>query len=229
MNSKTSDEKTELKIVRRLMKANDDWAHRIRKLLSKRNIISLNIISSPGSGKTTILEHTIDELRDNYNILVLEGDIATTRDADRIQKHHVPVVQLLTEGSCHLDANLIYKALEDMDLSAIDLLMIENVGNMICPAEFDIGEHYKIAVISVPEGDDKILKYPKLFRESACVILNKIDLIPYVDFQKKKIYDDMNKLNPTIPLFEMSCKTGQGMDHWFGWIKKQMNKHALIT
>ena len=215
----------ELKIVRNLLKANDDWAQKIRHLLLKHNIFSLNFIGSPGTGKTTILEKTIDNLRDDYSILVLEGDIATTRDADRIQKHNVPAIQLLTEGSCHLSAHLVYQSLEQIELSPVDFLFIENVGNLVCPSEFDIGESAKIAVLSVPEGDDKILKYPKLFREATCFLLNKVDLLPYLDFDKSRIYEDLNKLNPQITIFEISAKTGQGMDSWNEWIRSH-NKIA---
>jgi len=217
----------ELKIVRRLMKANDDWAQRIRQKLAEKNILCLNLISSPGSGKTSLLEQTIDRLREQYRILVLEGDIATTRDADRIQQHHVPAIQLLTEGSCHLDANLVHHALEEINLNSVDILFIENVGNLICPAEFDIGETAKVAVLSVPEGDDKVLKYPKLFRDASCVVLNKIDLLPYVNFHKEQVYADLHKLNPQIPVFEISCKTGQGIDSWITWLDKQIKNPQL--
>ncbi len=217
----------EIKIVKRLMKANDDWAQRTRKTLLEKQILCLNLMSSPGSGKTSILECTIDRLRDAYNIFVLEGDLATTRDADRIQKHNVPVVQLLTEGSCHLDANLVHHALENVDLNSLDILFIENVGNLVCPAEFDIGESAKIAVLSVPEGDDKILKYPKLFRDATCVILNKIDLLPYLEFRKEQFYEDLHKLNPQAPVFELSCKTGQGMDQWIAWLAQQTQKSPI--
>jgi hydrogenase nickel incorporation protein HypB len=219
----------EVKIVRRLMKANDDWARRTRQRLAEKNILCLNFISSPGSGKTTILENTIDELRDVYSMLVLEGDLATTRDADRIQKHNVPVIQLLTEGSCHLDASLVHHALEDIHLSSVEILFIENVGNLVCPAEFDIGESAKVAVLSVPEGDDKVLKYPKLFRDAACVILNKIDLLPYVEFRKEQFYEDLHKLNPDVPIIELSCKTGQGMYQWIAWLSGQVKKPGVSS
>ena len=219
----------ELKIVKRLMKANDDWAQRTRKKLAEKNILCLNLISSPGSGKTTLLECTIDRLKEKYNLLVLEGDIATTRDASRIQQHNVPAIQLLTEGSCHLDANLIHRALEEYDLNTLDILFIENVGNLVCPAEFDIGESAKVAVLSVPEGDDKILKYPKLFRDAKCVILNKIDLLPYVKFNKQQVYDDLHKLNPIVPVFEISCQTAQGLDPWIDWITLQIKKPSVLT
>jgi hydrogenase nickel incorporation protein HypB len=155
-------------------------------------------------------------------MLVLEGDIATTRDADRIQKHDIPAVQLLTEGSCHLDANLVYKALESNMDEGLDILFIENVGNLVCPSEYDLGETAKVAVLSVPEGDDKVLKYPKLFREASCVILNKIDLIPYMNFKKEVFYSDMNQLHPGVPIFEISCQTGEGLEVWYNWMNQQV-------
>lgn len=219
----------EVKIVRRLMKANDDWAQRTRKVLADNKIFCLNFISSPGSGKTAILEQTIDRMREVFKILVLEGDLATTRDGDRIQKHNVPVVQLLTEGSCHLDASLVHHALEEIDLSSLDILFIENVGNLVCPSEFDIGESAKIAVLSLPEGDDKILKYPKLFRDASCVILNKIDLLPYLDYHKEQVYQDLHKLNPNVPVFELSAKTGQGMEQWISWIAQQIKRPVVSS
>jgi hydrogenase nickel incorporation protein HypB len=214
----------EVKIVRRLLKANDEWAEKIRNLLLASRVFSVNLISSPGSGKTTLLEQTVDRLKDKYKMLVLEGDIATTRDADRINKHGIPAIQLITEGSCHLDANLVYKALEEIDLPEMDIVFIENVGNLVCPSEFDLGEAAKVAVLSVPEGDDKLLKYPKLFREASCVILNKIDLLPYLDFKKDQFYADLKQLNPTIPVFEISCRTQEGLDSWIQWLTQRCLK-----
>ena len=214
----------EVKIVRRLLKANDEWAEKIRNLLVASRVFSVNIISSPGSGKTTLLEQTVDRLKDKYQMLVLEGDIATTRDADRINKHGIPAIQLITEGSCHLDASLVYKSLEGVDLPGMDIVFIENVGNLVCPSEFDLGEAAKVAVLSVPEGDDKLLKYPKLFREASCVILNKIDLLPYLDFKKDQFYADLKQLNPTVPVFEISCRTQAGLDPWIQWLTQHCQK-----
>jgi len=212
----------EVKVVRRLLKANDEWAARTREWLTSNHILALNLISSPGSGKTTLLEQTAKTLRDKYRMLVLEGDIATTRDADRISRHDVPAVQLLTEGSCHLDAHLVYSALEQQALDKLDLLFIENVGNLVCPSEYDLGEAAKVALLSVTEGDDKVLKYPRIFHNAKCVVLNKIDLIPHLDFKREVFYDDMKQINPDAVILEVSCRTGEGLDQWYGWLDAQM-------
>ncbi len=214
----------EVKIVKRLLKANDEWASRVREYLKEKNVYAVNFISSPGSGKTTLLEATAEALKKEFSLMVLEGDIATTRDADRISKHGVPAVQLLTEGSCHLDASLIFRALEANPLEDVDFLFIENVGNLVCPSEYDLGEAAKVALLSVPEGDDKVLKYPKLFREAQCVILNKIDLVDYMDFKKKLFYEDMSKLNPHATILEVSCRTGEGLDAWYQWLRQKVGK-----
>ncbi len=214
----------EVKIVKRLLKANDEWASRVREYLKEKNVYAVNFISSPGSGKTTLLEATSEALKKEFSLMVLEGDIATTRDADRISKHGVPAVQLLTEGSCHLDASLIFRALEANPLEAVDFLFIENVGNLVCPSEYDLGEAAKVALLSVPEGDDKVLKYPKLFREAQCVILNKIDLVDYMDFKKELFYEDMSKLNPHATILEVSCRTGEGLEAWYQWLKQKVGK-----
>ncbi len=214
----------EVKIVKRLLKANDEWASRVREYLKEKNVYAVNFISSPGSGKTTLLEATAEALKKEFSLMVLEGDIATTRDADRISKHGVPAVQLLTEGSCHLDASLIFRALEANPLEDVDFLFIENVGNLVCPSEYDLGEAAKVALLSVPEGDDKVLKYPKLFREAQCVILNKIDLVDYMDFKKELFYEDMSKLNPHATILEVSCRTGEGLDAWYQWLRQKVGK-----
>jgi hydrogenase nickel incorporation protein HypB len=211
----------EVKIVKRLLKANDEWATRVREILEEKKIYAVNFISAPGSGKTTLLEATADALKNQFSLMVLEGDIATTRDADRISKHGIPAIQLLTEGSCHLDASLIYRALEANPPDKVDFLFIENVGNLVCPSEYDLGEAAKVALLSVPEGDDKVLKYPKLFREAKCVILNKVDLVEYMNFNKDVFYEDMSKLNPQAKIIEVSCRTGAGLEDWYQWLKER--------
>jgi hydrogenase nickel incorporation protein HypB len=208
-----------IKVLRNVLEANDTLAARIREQLAAAHIIAINIISAPGAGKTSLLEQTIPHLKPNYRVGVLEGDIATTRDADRIAKLEVPVVQLLTGGACHLEAPLVQRGLGELDLNALDLIFIENVGNIACPAEFDLGETAKVGILSVTEGHDKPSKYPLLFHEVSALVLNKIDLLPYTDFNFDEFVADFRKLNATAPLFQVSCKAGQGIAQWAHWLE----------
>jgi hydrogenase nickel incorporation protein HypB len=207
-----------IKVLRNVLEANDQMAARIRQQLAARHIAAINIISSPGAGKTSLLERTIPLLK-QFRIGVLEGDIATTRDAERIEKLGVPVIQLLTGGACHLEAALIQRGLSELNLDAINLLIIENVGNIACPAEFDLGENAKVGILSVTEGHDKPAKYPLLFHEVAALVLNKIDLLPYTDFDYAKFEADFRKLNATAPIFKLSCRTGEGLGAWTHWLE----------
>jgi hydrogenase nickel incorporation protein HypB len=207
-----------IKVLRNVLEANDQLAARIRQQLAARRITAINIISSPGAGKTSLLERTIPLLK-QFRIGVLEGDIATTRDAERIEKLGVPVIQLLTGGACHLEAALIQRGLSELNLDAINLLIIENVGNIACPAEFDLGENAKVGILSVTEGHDKPAKYPLLFHEVAALVLNKIDLLPYTDFDYAKFEADFRKLNATAPIFKLSCRTGEGLGDWVHWLE----------
>lgn len=202
-----------IKIMQNLLAANSQKAANIRDLLRTKRIIMLNLISSPGSGKTTIIEKILPLLTNSLRMAIIEGDVETARDAERLAKFALPISLINTSGACHLESISIEKALNSFDLDNIDLIFVENVGNLVCPAEFDIGESAKIGVISVPEGDDKILKYPLLFREAKLLILNKTDAINYTDFNKEKFYDDIAKLNPALPVLEISCKTGEGLDN----------------
>lgn len=208
-----------IRILRNVLEANDQLAARIRERLTAKHITSINFISSPGAGKTSLLERTIPLLNGRYRLAVLEGDIATTRDAERIGKLAVPVVQLLTGGACHLEAPLVERGLGELDLDALDLLFIENVGNIACPAEFDLGETVKIGILSVTEGHDKPAKYPLLFHEIGALILNKTDLQPYTDFDFEKFYEDFRKLNHDAPVFQISCKSQTGLAEWVHWIE----------
>lgn len=210
----------EIKVLRNVMEANDEIAMQTRNLLHEKNVLAFNLIGSPGSGKTSLLERTIERLKPQLSIAVVEGDIATTRDAERIARLDVPVVQLHTDGECHLHANLVHRSLSELNLEDIDILFIENVGNMVCPVEFDIGEFAKIGVLSVPEGDDKPLKYPLLFRKSGCIVLNKIDLLPYVDFDRARFYSDIENIDSNLKVIEVSCKTGEGIEDWVIWIQE---------
>ena len=208
-----------VKVLRNVLEANDQIASRIREQFVAKHITAINLISSPGAGKTSLLERTIPLLKSRYHIAVLEGDIATTRDAERIEKLGVPVVQLLTGGACHLEAPLVQRGLGELNLDAIDLLFIENVGNIACPAEFDLGETAKVGILSVTEGHDKPAKYPLLFHEIGALVLSKIDLLPYTDFDFEQFRSDFRKLNHNAPFFQVSCKTSSGIDEWGHWIE----------
>lgn len=208
-----------IKVLKNILEANDQVASRIRADLAGRKITAVNLISAPGAGKTSLLEQTIPMLKSHYRIGVLEGDIATTRDADRIGKLGVPVVQLLTGGACHLEAPLVQRGLGELDLTGLNLLFIENVGNIACPAEFDLGENAKVGILSVTEGHDKPAKYPLLFHEVAALVLNKVDLLPYCDFNYDTFLADFRKLNAHAPVFQVSCKTGDGLGDWTHWLE----------
>jgi hydrogenase nickel incorporation protein HypB len=211
----------EITIKQDLLEENDKKATEIRTLLTEKKILMVNFISSPGSGKTTLLEKTIPLLlKRNIKLAIIEGDVETDRDAKRLEKLGVPISLINTRGSCHLEGVSIEKALEKFNLDALDIIFVENVGNLVCPAEFDIGEDMKIAMLSIPEGDDKPCKYPLLFREANLLLLNKIDLLPYSDFNKQSFNNDVNKINANLLVIELSLKTEQGIDRWLDWLNK---------
>jgi hydrogenase nickel incorporation protein HypB len=210
-------------VVKNVLAANDRIAADNRELFDKNKVYVINLMSSPGAGKTSLVERTILALRDKYKIGVIEGDIQDTYDADRIAKLDIPVVQINTGGACHIDGNMIREALPTFDLSKTDLLIVENVGNLVCPAEFKIGENVKIMLLSTPEGADKPAKYPLMFQESAALLINKIDLMPYVDFDLKKAKRDALSLHKELKIFEVSCKTGAGLDAWIAWLTKRID------
>lgn len=212
--------KMEIKVYRDLMGANAEWAQRTREMLHERDMTMINIIGSPGSGKTLLLERTIERLRGRVRVAVLEGDIETTCDAERLQALGITVSQLFTGGSCHLEAKMVYHALCDLPLDRLDLVIVENVGNLVCPAEFDIGELAKIAVLSVTEGEEKPLKYPLLFHEARAVILTKIDLLPHIPYSLPLCLDNLRRVNGAIPVFQSSALTGDGLDPWVEWLKR---------
>jgi hydrogenase nickel incorporation protein HypB len=212
----------DIKILRNVLEANDQLAARIREQLAAKRITAINLISAPGAGKTSLLERTIPKLNHRARVGVLEGDIASTRDSDRIAKLGVPVVQLLTGGACHLEAPLVQRGIGELDLEALDLVFIENVGNIACPAEFDLGETAKVGILSVTEGHDKPAKYPLLFHEVGALILNKIDLLPYTDFDFEQFLRDFRQLNAEAPVFQVSCKTGKGVGEWTHWLEHVM-------
>ena len=205
-------------VVKNVLDANARIAAENRKLFDEKKIYVINLMSSPGAGKTSLVEKTIMALRDRYRIAVIEGDIQDTYDADRVAALGIPAVQINTGGACHIDGNMIREALPALDLNKIDLLISENVGNLVCPAEFKIGENAKVMILSTPEGADKPAKYPLMFQESAVMIINKIDLTPYVDFDLAKARRDALTLNRKLKIFEVSCKTGLGLENWVQWL-----------
>jgi hydrogenase nickel incorporation protein HypB len=212
-------------VVKNVLDANDRIAAENRALFDKNRVFVINLMSSPGAGKTTLVEKTIEALKNKYRIGVIEGDIQDTYDADRIAQLGIPVVQINTGGACHIDGNMIRESLPSFDLSAIDLLICENVGNLVCPAEFKIGENTKIMILSAPEGADKPAKYPLMFQESSVMVINKIDLFPYVDFDAAKAKRDALAINKDLQIFEVSCKTGAGLEGWIKWLKDRIDAY----
>lgn len=211
-------------VAQKLLQANEEIADENRRLLAKHDVLTLNLISAPGAGKTTFLEKTIAALKEEMAISVIEGDIYTTQDAERIAGQRVEVVQINTHGACHLDAQMIREALDALPLAQLDLLFIENVGNLVCPAEFDLGENYKIALLSVAEGSDKPAKYPLVFHEAQAVILNKTDLLPYMDFDLEAMLEQVKRVKEDLIIFPLSAKTGEGMGAWLQWLKSLIQK-----
>ena len=208
------------KVASRILDANERIARENRKIFSAAGVYAVNLMSSPGAGKTSLLEATVKGLKDGMRIGVIEGDIAGTDDAVRMERLGVPVVQINTGGACHLDANMISDVLGDLPLKDLDVLFIENVGNLVCPAEFKVGEDIKVMILSITEGHDKPLKYPLMFQESAALIVNKVDLRPFLDVDVDKIKKDAMSLNPSIRIFEVSCRSGEGIDQWLQWLKQ---------
>ncbi len=211
-----------LRVVKNILEANERIAEENRKLFKEAKVFVINIMSAPGAGKTSLIERTIKDLKRKIKIGVIEGDIVGNDDAKRIDSLGVPVVQINTGGGCHLDANMINAVMKDLPLKKLDLLIIENVGNLVCPAEFILGEDIKVMLLSIAEGDDKPLKYPLMFQESSALILNKIDLLPYTNADLGKIKKDSLSLNPKLKIFEVSCKTGEGISKWTEWVKSKV-------
>jgi len=185
-----------------------------------------NFISSPGAGKTTLLEHTLEQLGHTFRIGIIEGDIATDRDAQRLKRFNTPIVLINTDGGCHLDSNSIDKALDAFNLDELDVLFVENVGNLVCPSHFDLGEAAKIALVSTSEGDDKPIKYPMLFRDAKAVVLNKMDILEYTNFNYNHFVKDLRDVNPNVPLMEISCTFNTGLEEWFKWIIHEIEERS---
>jgi hydrogenase nickel incorporation protein HypB len=209
----------EIKVMKKVLEANDAWAQENRSLLKKSNVLMVNLIGSPGSGKTSLLEATLDRIKGKFKAGVIEGDIATTKDAERIQKKNVPVCQINTGTACHLDANLVNSAIQEISAdSKFDIIFVENIGNLVCPAEFDIGEAAKIAVLSVTEGDDKIEKYPLLFSEAKALVITKMTLHPHTNFNLEYAERAFRKLNPKAPIFRVDSLKGEGVTSWIDFL-----------
>lgn len=208
----------EVKLNTNVLTNNNMAATFNRDLFLNTKTLVINIMSSPGAGKTTLLEETVKALSDKYRIGVIEGDLATEKDADRIRQQGAKAVQINTHGGCHLDARMIAATLPEFDLDEIDILFIENVGNLVCPSGYDLGQHHKVAVLSVPEGNDKIPKYPQMFMRTELVLLNKVDLLPYLDFDVEMAIKDLKGINPESKLLAVSARTQEGLDSWYSWI-----------
>lgn len=219
----------EIKLVSNLLKANDAIAQQNRKEFERYNVRVVNIMSSPGAGKTTLLEKTLESLAEKYRIAVIEGDVATDEDSRRLSRFPVQVAQINTinlGGACHLDASMIQSALTHLNLDEAELVLIENVGNLICPSGFDLGEHHRVVILSVPEGDDKPKKYPVMFRKADVLVLSKIDLLANSNFNRERFYEDLSNLNPTLKTFELSALTGEGLQKWLAWLESIITEKA---
>ncbi len=214
----------EIVIEQNVLQKNDLLAERNRGYFEAKNIFAVNLVSSPGSGKTSLLEKTIRVLKDKYSLYIIEGDQQTMLDANRIEKAGAPVIQINTGAGCHLDADMINKAAKSLEIKDNSILLIENVGNLVCPAMFDLGESKRVVIISVTEGEDKPVKYPDMFQSADICIINKTDLLPYVDFDIEKTKEYALRVNHHLEFLELSAKTGEGMDNWYKWLKDQKSK-----
>lgn len=211
----------EIPVIRNVLEANDKIAYNLKNTFAKHKILVLNLISSPGSGKTSLLERTLRDLKGEFRMAVIEGDLQTDNDARRVAATGAKAVQINTDGGCHLNANMIEEALKSFDLNEIDILFVENVGNLVCPVEFDCGEDAKIALLSAAEGDDKPEKYPRLFQLAQVMIINKIDLLDYVDFSVENATRHARALNNNLQVFELSCRTPIGLEPWYDWLRTE--------
>ncbi len=211
-------------IERKVLEKNDEIAGRNRARFHEHGLFVFNIVSSPGAGKTSILERTLEHLGKGLRVAVIEGDVQTDFDAQRVARYDVPVVQIVTNGGCHLEAKLVQDALGRLDLGKVDLLVIENVGNLVCPANYDLGEDLKVVVLSTTEGDDKPLKYPAMVRNASVLIINKIDLVPYVNCSLSTLRGNALRINPSLRVFETSCTTKAGIAEWCDWLKEKAGR-----
>ena len=210
----------QIPVVRNVLEANEKLAQVVRERV--RGILTLNLISSPGAGKTTLLERTLTDLSSEFKMAVIEGDLQTDNDARRVAATGVQTVQIDTDGGCHLDSKLVLQAMDHLDMEGLDILFIENVGNLVCPTEFDLGEDAKVGILSVTEGDDKPEKYPLLFNLAKALVLNKVDLLPYVNFDVERAVTFARRLNKDLPVFQVSCTKGEGLKDWYTWLRAQV-------
>jgi hydrogenase nickel incorporation protein HypB len=214
----------EIKVIKDILGANEQIAEKNRQLLDSNKVFAVNLMSSPGAGKTSLILETLKRLKGKIKIGVIEGDVSSSLDAETVAKEGVPVVQINTGGGCHLDANMTSSALGNMPLKGIKLLLIENVGNLICPAEFALGEHRRVLISSIPEGDDKPFKYPLMFHQADAVLINKIDLLPYLKFDVQAFSRTIKRMNKKVKIIQISCTTGQGIEQWVSWLLNQIEK-----
>lgn len=212
----------EIKVMANLLGANDLQAQVNKQHFEKKKCLAVNLIGSPGAGKTTLLENTLKSLAQDFGLAVIEGDIFTSKDAERIAALDVPVIQINTGGACHLDSKMVANVLPEFNWDEIDLVVIENVGNLVCPADFDLGENFKIVVLSIVEGDDKPAKYPVIFKNAKAAVLNKIDLEPFTEVNLERMKSDIKGINPEIQIFEVSSRTGQGLEVWRDWLRGEI-------
>ena len=212
----------QIDIKQPILDKNDELAKRNRDLFAEHNVFVLDLLASPGSGKTSTILATIDALRDEFNIAVIEGDIASSVDAEKIKAQGIAAVQINTGGACHLESDMIKRAVDVLDLERLDLIIVENVGNLVCPTDFDLGENMKVMILSVPEGDDKPLKYPGVFQASEAIVLNKVDTMPVFDFDRDAFYQSVRQLNPQAPIFPIAATKGEGVAEWAEWLAEQI-------
>lgn len=215
----------EIEVMANLLSSNDIQAEVNRAHFRKNNCLAINVLGSPGAGKTSLLEKTLPLLIVDMHVGVIEGDIFTSKDADRIAAHEVPVIQINTGGGCHLDSKMVSKVLPEFNWQATDLMIIENVGNLVCPADFDLGEAFKVIVLSIVEGDDKPAKYPVIFRNAKAVVLNKMDLEAFTDVNMEAMKQDILAINPDIQIFEVSCRNGNGLQAWISWLSQEVTTY----
>lgn len=214
----------EIKVVHQILEWNEDRSDAIKSELSEKKVCLVNVMGSPGAGKTSIITSIIKAMSERFGIGVIEGDIAGQIDAERMQKLGVPVVQLNTDGACHIEAMSIQNILPDFDLDSLDVIFVENIGNLVCPAEFNIGESFRIALLSIPEGDDKVEKYPLMFQTTDALILNKYDMVEYFDFDETRVERNAKEINPDIDIFRVSNKTGSGLDEFITWLGNKIEE-----
>ena len=220
---------TRLLVEQKVLNENQRIAAELRGRFRQDNVFCLNLVSSPGSGKTSLLERTLAAFPDNTHVAVLTGDIQTENDARRLARFGFPVRQITTGGACHLDAKMVEKHLADWNLADLDMLLIENVGNLVCPSSYDLGEHAMVVLLSVTEGEDKPLKYPSIFVKSELMVLNKLDLLPYVPFSVEQVRENARRVHPGIEIIELSCMTGEGLDRWLDWLRLNRTRNFAMS